>query len=67
MNDTERTKLRTFDYIKEYFDIESKCEEIVNKKPKVSKNATLLYHNVILQIAQEYKQLFLEIADKKRK
>ena len=67
MSEVESICLKTLKYVEELFAIEAQCSEIVNKKPRISKNAPQLYHNQIMEIAQGYKQLFLEIAEKKRK
>ena len=63
--DGEGRKLKTAAIIKESFNIGEQCAKMTSLKPKCSKNVANLYYNQIKEIATEYKQLFIDIAEKK--
>lgn len=51
---------------KQEFDIQGECADILNRKPKVSRNVLQAYHKEILDIAKTSKQILLDIATKKQ-
>lgn len=67
MNEAAPIKLKSFEIVKQLFDIEGACEEMVTRKPRVSRNVLQAYHKDVMEIAKGYKQLFLDIVDKKQK
>lgn len=67
MNDLDTIRLKSVDIINQLFNIEDECAILLSKKPRVSRNVRQAYHKDIMAIALEYKQMFLDIVDRKKK
>lgn len=65
--DTDPTTLRSVEIAKKDFGFHEEALQLLGKKPRVSRNVLQAYHKEILAIAKSLKQLFLDIAEKKKK
>lgn len=67
MNEGVGVQLKSRDLVKQLFDIEEECLDILRRKPKVSKNVFQAYNKDIMEIAKGYKNVFLSLVEKKQK
>lgn len=67
MNEGVGVQLKSRDLVKQLFDIEEECLDILKRKPKVSKNVLQAYHKDITEIAKGYRDVFVDLKEKKKK